>query len=529
MAFEGLEEDVTPEELEAAEAQSTQLVSLGNDPEFQKLEEADDVGKAIQDTIGNTVEASTALEALSDALNASIKAGGLDKHGMMFANLAVESVRTLHGVENDRLAISVESYRQDPLAALKTAMEDIQIQSQGLWSSIKEKLSTMAASLVAKLRSFKANVIKLEKRVNEVEALISHIGSSDKPSFGALKPHDWFIDLCYHGKAAPKGLVGIGPAVDKLLKETADVLVSSVGKYNGWIKSNHSKALQDTTVFNSLKYKTSDFLILNQKQFTDERRVGWFKAIEGFSHYRSEELPGGMALFAHLARTDCSGVSAVPALDSIFYTLAQYDPVSYNLMKGALYTIGGLTLGSFVGIVVGLGFAAPAIYSAVSATSSAAMLASATTAGVIASTGAKVGQGVGGYMGFKKGYEKDANGKLYGNKIKLTKDMLFETLTVAEMKRVISEVKKGIQALKAWETTIFKEIYKDKEASGIIDDFMYDAEPGTNNRTSVRLLKELCFAVFGLTNALSYKSGSYALRTYNSMLNYVQKSSYQYK
>lgn len=525
-SLSALEEAVA--QLQQEEVKANELVSSEKDPEFQKLEEADLVGAAIQKDVIASVEASTALEAMAGALNKAMLDGDMSVHGIKFANIAIESLNASYGIKTTKLAISVEDYKQDPTRALKAAMEDIEVQSQSLWSSIKEKMVNMADSLVVKLSSFRKNIVRLELRMGQVEALVNKIDNGAQMRFTALKPQDWFIDLSYHGKAAPKGLVGIGPAVEKLLKESVTVMTSVVGKYNGWIKANHEKAMSDSAAFSSLKYATRDFLILNQKPFDDSRRVVFTKASEGCGFYRSEELPGGMALYTHLAKKDHSGFVAISCLSEVNYRLAQFDPVSYNLVKGVITTCIGAAFGVFVGAAVVAGFAYPLVAGTGAATKLAATASVAAGAYDTLSSAVEFGAVAGGFTGGISSFDKNSEGLRYGSKVKLTKEMVFQTLSLVEAKRVLAEIKRGIASMKAWETTVFKETYRDKEAADIIEKLLKRNTVKADG-ASVRLLKNLCFAIFNLQVSMSGKTLSYAIRTYNSMLNYVQKSSYQYR
>lgn len=515
MALEGIEKPrgLSPEE---AEQLSAELVSAEADPEYQELQQLEVSGRASASAITNTVQTTTALEAMRDALGRASDEQALGIAGVHFANLAIESVTERFGHTPERLTISVEGYRNDPKEALAAAMEDLRVQSDGLWGTIKAQLTQMADALVTKLSSFKKNVGRLETRVAEVTAKVEAVPKEAVMNFGALKPQDWFVHLCYHGKAAPKGLVGIGPAVEDLLNKSSKVMLSTVGRYNGWIKSNAQKALEDAEVFSSLRYKTSDFLILNQKAYDEKRRIRYTKADAGYRYYQSDELPGGMAFYSHLASADASGPGAVTSLANIRYQIEPYDVFSYNRVKAAVMMAAVVALSGYVGQAVTLGYVIPMIKAGNAGSAMAAVGAT-----YVASMGAS-------HAAKYRGHDKGSDGKYAtGNDLKLTKDMIFETLTIPEAKRVLKEVTSGVKALRDWEHNSFKEVFKDKEAADLIERMIH-AKASEDNRASARLLKKLCFAVLELQVTMAGQAMTYALRVYNAMLNYVQKSTYQY-
>jgi hypothetical protein len=540
MAFEDNEvAEISITELQANEQQAAALVSIATDPEFQQLEQSDHTTEVIGQEIAAVAQTSTALEAMADALHRASSEGQMGVHGVRFANLAIESLTSGSEGRSARLAISVEAYRQDPKAALKAAMEDVQAQSDGLWATIKAKLGAMAQALSEKFKFFKNNIAKLEQRLHGVDSVVKGMDGEVRCPF--LKPQDWFLDLCYLGKAAPIGLEGIGKSVEKLLTESTNLLSQSSKRYIQWLGSNRDKALIEPAVYNNLKFKKNDFLIQNQKEFSQDRKLVLHKASEGCAFYRGDELPGGKSLFAHLCKTDESGAAAIDALGEVEYTLSPFEPASYNRMKLAITAaialpiaayvgaVGGSILGAFVGATIG------GIAGAVATGTAGGVLTGATVTGVV---GSYAGAAGGAYLVAKDAAhkvldyskEKDADGNAYGKNAAIDKDMVFYTLTKSNATSVLSDVKSGIQAMHRMEQVMFKEVWADKTFIRQMDDIIEGTEAsGQSDRVSIRLLKNLCFAIFNLQVSFSSNVVAYALRTYNSMLNYVEKSALQYR
>ena len=521
MAFEGLEDTLNLAELNESETLSFKLVSVEHDPELQGMHESEALTAALTDEVTQTVEKSSSLEAMSDALSRSLAVEELSLHAVHFANLAIESM----GYSSRRLAISTEAYKQNPKHAIQVAIEDLREKASSLWSSVKEKMGSLAQALGAKLGLFKSSIEVLKKRVVEARTLLGTAKSQHKEArLNVLKPQDWFVDLCYLGKAAPTGLVGTGKLVEQLLDQSSTLIVRTVNDYIDWVKKNHDKALTDPEVFKTLKFKRSSFLMLDQKVFTPGRNIGLAKVSAGCEFNRSHELPGGMALYAHLYHSDVEGADSVQAIGEVSYSIAAFDPFAYSRIKMAILAVIGIPLMAYVSQIVGLGIAA----------AGAETMASG---GLAAGAIAVVGDGMGASASFKSATDallslakqKDAGGNHFGSSVKIEKHMVFRTLTLAQAEKVLADVESGIAAMHKWQSVAMKEVWADQAYADLVDKTINRKETGDGvNRTAVRVLKQLLFAVVKLQVSVSSNTMTYALRTYNSMVNYVMKSMYQY-
>jgi hypothetical protein len=496
MAFEDHAETT-----QQTEQPSEHLVSLDASPTFQLLEQSGHTSEAIGQEIADIVQTSTALEAAADALGRAMGEGQMGVHGVRFANLAIESITgTLQG-RSQRLAVCVEQYQRDPLTALKTAMEGVQTQADELWASIKAKLGALAQALGEKLKFFKDSMAHLEQRLLVSASNVERMQGEARSAF--LKPQDWFIDVCYLGQAPPAGLKGIGKAVEDLLSESSHALSRSCHQYTQWLEENYAQATLDPNVFKGLKFKKCDFLIQNQKEFTLEQKPGLIKAQEGCAFYRGGELPGGKALFVHLSQDDEAGAAAIDALSKVYYQLEAFEPLSYNRTRLAITAGASLPVALYVGSVGG------------------AVLGGAAGA-VIAGTAPSA-------VSDASDYTKDADNNTHREGALPDADMVFHTLSQSQAKAVLSDVESGVQALRRMGEVVFKEVWLDEKFSQRMDSIIDKTETGSDeNRLSVRLLKNTCFAIFELQGSFSSNVITYALRTYDSMLNYTEKSALQY-
>jgi hypothetical protein len=468
--------------MQQTEQQSADLVSLSTDPAFQMLEQSGHTSEAIGQELSDIVQTSTALEAAADALGRASGAGQMGVHGVRFANLAIESITSALSGRSERLAVCVQQYQQDPLGALTAAMQSVQAQADGLWASIKAKLIAMAQALGEKLRLFKHSVTKLEQRLSEATSSVGRMQSEARCGF--LKPQDWFVDVCYLGHAAPAGLMGVGQAVEGLLSECTTTLSRFCLKYTQWLHEHGEHAKTDPSVFKSLKFKQCDFLIQDQKEFTVEGTLGLLKAQAGCAFYRGRELPGGKALFVHMSKTDEVGAAGIDALAKVNYQLDAFEPAAYNRMKLAVTAAASLPVTLYASSVAG----------------------------------AVLGGAAGGVTALELPPSTPVD-----------KDMVFHTLSQSQAQGVLSDVTSGVQALRRLGEVMFKEVWVDEAFSQRMNSIINSTQTHSDeNRLSVRLLKNTCFAIFELQGSFSSNVITYALRTYDSMLNYAEKSALQH-
>lgn len=539
MSMEAMPEDAHERALMAQvqqnESDASALTGIAKNTEFLQLQESDQDTESLRADISADVEESVSMEAMADELDRAMAQEQLSISGVLFANLAIESLSSRTSGQKALPSLSMETYKKDPQKAIQAAMEDIKERASELWEGVKIKMASLADSLGAKLRAFQSNIARLEKRAVQVQIQLNvvkeKLGKDAKPRVPILKPQDWFIDLCYHGKPPPPALRGVGKQVEGLLNETGRVVSGAVRNYSEWMKRNHAAALGDVDVFKSLKFRAGDFLVLHSKQFDENRKLGLNKPAPGNSFYRSDELPGGMALFTQVCKQDENGAASIQAVSRIEYQIREYDPTSYSRIKLAILAVIGVPVAAYLSFM-GAAFVA----ANTGAAFAAGMSSGAKGALIFSGTAFKEGSGlvddIKGAIDKAKDFvkDKDSNGDAYGSSLKLDKDMVFETLSPSEAQGVLSDLAAGVKAMRTWENLVFKEMWADEAFSDLMDKTILNKEKRDEaNRVSVRLLKNLCFAILNLQTSLSTGIITYALRTYNAMLNYVQKSIYQYR
>ena len=483
------------------ETDDADLAPIETDSDYGDLVAADEKSITVSDDISNETDADTALEAIANYLDKSLSSCTYDKYTLNMANVAIESICERVNFKNDRVVFSMENYKKDPKKAIELALEDIREKASALWASVKNKMTELARYLGEKMNFYRRNMINLKRRIVELERKLTDTPKDAEPKAKILKPQGWFLDLMYTDKPMSKGLSGVGSAVEELLNEHRQMATSSVNKYAKWLLDNYKSAETDSTTFKTLKVSKNEFLILNSTEFN--RSIGLKRPASDCMFYRSKELPGNRALFTEAKESDKNGVAAIGSLASIGFSMNTYDPDSFRLRMLAIKRIALLSTPVWLlstGVVIGIGASTVA------------------TAGIAAGA-----MGTSLYAIYKSAKVKDT-----GIRVHIDKNMIFHTLTIDEARKVISDARNGYDALQLWYKDIFEHNWKQTDLDRIINDVTGISKVEVRNNSSFRALKRYCVGLLNLMNATTVGTHVYAFKTYDAMLNYVDKSLRQY-
>jgi hypothetical protein len=494
--------DVTTVEFDFTDALDTSgegLVSIEADSDFLQMQEAEaDGNESIKSVIEET-QASTALEAIASYLGNEIATEGYDIHTLHMTNVAVESICNKVDFKSTSVAFSLESYKADPKAELTAAMEGIKARASALWASVKDKIATVAKYLGEKLNYFKRNLAKLMARTTRLENMLSKADDSKGPKVVLLKPQSWFIDLMYTDGGMPKGMVGVGKDVESLLKSHTRMATDSFNKYSKWLTTHYKEAETNIRTFDTLRVSKNDFLVFNSTEFN--RSIGKRIPHDDNMFYRSPELPGGMAFYTEIRPNDTNGTKGISTLNDADFFIDKFDPQSYKIQRKILAEFSATSsfawaAGSFLTVGTGLG-------------ALSAILA--------------VGWGVNAFYQNNK-----AKIESTGKKFTIPKEMRFNTLTLAEAKKSLADVRLGIKALQEWYKAVFEANWTGGEIDKVINGIIGLDRVEVSTNPSFRALKRYCTALLNLMYSLTSNTHSYAFKTYNSMLNYTERSLRQY-
>lgn len=275
-----------------------------------------------------------------------------------------------------------------------------------------------------------------------------------------------------------------------------------ITKYTKWLISNYKEAEGNPHVFSTLKVNKDEFLLSGSKEFN--RSIGYSKPVNDNSFYRGNELPGNKAFYTSVRPSDKTGASSINTIMDVSFKISDYDPVSYKLAKVKIARISAATAAVWLGaslLTMGISGGASIALSAASIGTSLYSIHNSVNS-IIAGT---------------------------GNHLTIDKAMIFKTLTIQEIKRVIGELKSGVSALQKWYTTVFETNWKNAELEKVMSVIIGNERTTVTNTTGFRSLKRYCVALLNLMSATTMGIHIYAFKTYGSMLGYAEKSIKQYK
>lgn len=431
-----------------------------------------------------------ALEALASQFMQSAKKGHLNSTSVGLMNLAVETFADQHQIDSLKKGIELDQYENLSEQVLSQALEGWQQTANELAQRMYDRLKSLSNMLAGSLMQFKNKTTQLEKELIELERMYTDKKASKvkEPRMLALHPEPWFVNLIVEGEAAPKGLVGIGNVLEEVLSNTSKTMLSAAQLYGQWMRNNHEKIATDPNAVHTLKYQRSHFQVMDESSFTPGRNIGWKQVHRDYEFRRSTQLPGGQALYTVVSKADLSGALVPGALQKTEVFIKDYDAISINHRKALITAAMAIPTAGFGVLAYNL----------------------LTTGNALRS-----GQ-----------LDRDEHGNAFGTQTKLTKDMLFQTLSLDEIGRVIAELKKGVDALRHYERVMTNEIWN---FEGAIEAHDYlKARGKLFEEKGRRLLKDLAVGVFSLQVGATDSIPRYCIKTYRSMVRYAVKSLNQY-
>jgi hypothetical protein len=434
------------------------------------------------------------LESIERYLSGAIVPAELGQTGVQFANIAIESVCLQGELSADEHAFSLGAYRRDPALALEGALDFISNKLADLWALIKDKLVTFFRHLAERMNAFKQSLALLQRRVSSLQAQALGLDSASVPYQSALYPQRCFVDLVYLNTGFTASGAGVAGALDQVLQAHAQVFGTVIAKHCAWLKDNHARVAADPSAINSFSVKTQDFLMLGATPL--ERSIRKHAPREGSVFYRSKELPGGRAIYTEIEPKSQTGLAAIEMLSHVNIYLDKFDPVSYDLQLLALQ-VGGQAQAQ--------------------------------------KNAHYWSQPVAKRRGPPPTPVHPANAKIEGtgSTPRLTRELVFNTLSLDEVKTRLTEVSHTAEVLEQWYNTVFGKLWKDKDFNTLSTALLKDPDLSAEGahlagELAPRYLGNLVLALMNVMANATANTHTYAFTTCSSLLSYVEESLFQY-
>lgn len=478
--------------------------SLQDQAEEQEIQALQNEGNSLNSELQDDIEALVTMEALADKLERD-GSKGLGENGVQYLRLSLEMLSEKYQLKEGIFpTLNMESFNSDPEQEVQLVVESLRQGIATIGNKIKAGMANALTNIAGIFGSIKARSQLMTKEIAALEKLLADkkATNTNGPKQLILQPKGWFRDISFHSAAPKKGLVELHPLLQHALSDTLDISNEQTAKYVQWITKNKDK-LQNPGVFSSLKYDPKDFTLKGSTVFND--RIENMEAETGFSLYRSKELPGGMALYSHVKNKAVDGVEVNEALWNTFWMLKPYDPIQfdqYDVKLRAFMAISAVTF-SLTVAPLAINLYLPAM---------------------LAHNAIKTGNP------FKDAtLKRDENNEVVGKStVKLTPEFIFQTLSFAEIERVIKEAKEGqksIDAFIAASNQITKGLYL-PELSDTAE--AIDKKKSSNRSGTERALVDLAYSVSTLHHNVLKDIPTYVQRTYRMMIRYADKSAKQY-
>lgn len=161
------EGDTTKDATEETEPVAEDL-AIASVPETSKAMLRD--SSVIEDALNTVV----VLEALSDVLKNHMKKGGVDKAGLLAANILIKSEKKRHGVIHNDLSISQENFgMSDKINATKIALENATEFILRVWQAILQAIKQFANWLFGFSKGMGTYYEETKKEVDKLEEVLS--------------------------------------------------------------------------------------------------------------------------------------------------------------------------------------------------------------------------------------------------------------------------------------------------------------------------------------------------------------------
>jgi hypothetical protein len=461
-------------------------IQMNTDDELghQTSEDLDQSCREIHGDLLQKTNAVVSLEAVVNYLDTMAKKNELNRASLVMANVATEELLCSAGFFPKEPTFSLESAGSEGRSSLMVSLEDLKSKIAEIFSYLKHRIVAVARHISKVAGQFARNMFRLKLKLSNLEQLL-HQARATEPRFPSVKAESWCEYLCYTGKGFDRGLKNVLADSDRFVKGHTERASWMVGKYMGWFDANCTHA-NDDKIFNSLTYDPKDILLPGMHEF--HRSVGFTEASGSNVFHRSQELPGGRAYYIQLDPQARVGLPALNALEAVGFKLNLYNPESYNMMKIKLSAISSMPLAIWLGIIN------PAL-------------------GLAAVAGGVIGTLVTAH---------NSKFKNNGEQIRIDKNMLFEVLSMEEIRTVMSGVRKGMADLETWNLSVLQKPWKSHNLDLAVDEIM-------KNELSTSNMRVYCNALLSLMTELGSGVHTHTFRVYSAALNFVEKSLKQYQ
>jgi hypothetical protein len=424
--------------------------------------------------ISGKSDAAIALEAIGNYMKVCAARGELTKPAVNLANVAIESISQNAGVDYTPMRFATEA---DAPESENNGHSVLKHAVSSLFAVIKENVSKVGEHVLEMLSHFHRQCSRIKSRATDLRSRSAKL-VGNHASFPAIKAEKWFRFLCYTETGFDKGLNKVMKHVHEFVQAHEKMSSACIDKYVKWLKDN-GKSGDDA--LENLRSHPDDFLMPNMHIFN--RSLQWRTPKGANVFFRSEELPGGHALFVETYPGERGGADALKALEQTRYDFHIHNPSSYNVFSSNLVAIAAAPFAVWAVVV------APIVGVAIGA-------------GVLAHAASQKEHGT-------------------GRELEVHKDMLFEVLTREEINRVIEDTFTSVNAIEQWYNSVLQKPWKSHDLDNAINEITKAEGAGAG-------IKSYCNALLHLVSTISTGLEHYAFDFYHACLLFAEKSLKQY-
>lgn len=314
-----------------ADTESTALLELA-EPESELVGDVEATEEAS--------EAATSLEAFADFVETTLSSGGMSRETAHAVNLHVEHISTRSGLANRFPALESFGGSTSRVHASRLALEGINDKLKEIWAAIVAALKKAAQWVVDNFNKYFGAAEKLQKRAEAITTKAEGL-SGKKKKEQKLTSESLFKSLQTTGKA---------DNVAKTIAEVSGVVEATFTTVSGeYMKTTETviKALEDG------KGDVSSVAI--KKGSATPGLDAYGAAPEGMGFYRSDELPGGMALVQVVPVADLSGVPALEAYGRQETSIRPFNPKASDRLGDTLPVLDAAAIITIAKAVDGIG------------------------------------------------------------------------------------------------------------------------------------------------------------------------------
>lgn len=390
---------------------------------------------------------------------------------------------------------------------IQTSNEGLVDTAQAAMTSVASRVNQLAGFLGSYFSRGRVHAKEVEKRLAIVEKRLHAVERSQRARSNILKPKKTAVNLIYLDDGFDRGLKRCGSDMHELLKEQKERVAKAADKYGKWLVANHAKMLEDRNAIDSLTYDPKEFIAHGGVRH--DRSLRFHMPKTDMMFFRGKQIPGGMALYTEAATHPEKGHDACLALAKTSYWIEPFDTQSYSRR--------------------GVQFAAQVQMKI----DQWAPLVSSITQFLVPLPGAGlVGLGatyLGGWVAKKYHQAKAKIPTTSDRGVKITKDMLFYTLTYEEMIATVKEVRRGLDELRAWRASVVDGAWYNRSVDEILDQHFGLKTAEVYDGRSINRIKDMCIAVLNINSMGACGVDAHALKVYYAMLAFVDQSLAEYE